>query len=53
MKRTDRFFIEKYVCTRCGQEMTVPRQKRRKRGHIKHMYCIGCRKVQPFRKVSR
>ena len=48
MKYTRAFSIERYTCTVCGQAMTVPRTRRRKRGHIKHMYCIRCKKVQPF-----
>lgn len=50
MTKTRRFCIEKYTCMICGQAMTVPRRKKRPRGHIKHMYCIKCRKVQPFMK---
>lgn len=50
MGKQRQFVIERYKCTKCGQEMTVPRAmgKRRPLGHIKHMYCIRCKKVQPF-----
>ncbi len=53
MSKYRRFSIERYVCTRCGQPMTVPRTRKRPRGHIKHMYCIRCRQVQPFIKKGK
>lgn len=44
--------IETYKCTVCGTEMFVPRKRRRKKKHIKHMYCIRCKTKQPFEHVD-
>lgn len=43
------YVIEKYKCPTCGLVMTIPRTKRRKKGHIKDIYCVRCRQVQKMK----
>jgi len=42
--------IEVYTCPVCGQKMYVPRShgRRRPKDHVKHMYCVRCRKRVGF-----
>lgn len=37
-------------CSTCRMTMPIPRKvsKRRKTGHIKHMYCTTCQEVTAF-----
>lgn len=40
----------KLICTECGAEMLIPRQRgqRREQGHIKHLHCYKCKKTTAF-----
>lgn len=40
-----------FVCMECGMVIPLPRKhgKRRERGHIKDIYCPGCKKETKFR----
>lgn len=53
MKRRN-FEIHKLICKECEQAMYVPRivGRFRPKGHIKHMYCVNCRKVTEHREIS-
>lgn len=48
-----KYEVHKCVCTECGQEMYVPRKKKRQRevGHIKDLYCIKCGRITKFREM--
>lgn len=37
-------------CSECGTQVFIMRKrgKQKKRGHIKHMYCIGCKETTGF-----
>jgi len=39
-----------FTCPECGQVITLPRKssKKRKRGHIKDLYCPTCKEVRKF-----
>lgn len=43
-KRNDAFIVY-YKCNCCGGELTIPRQKGRRRGvgHIKDLWCPWCK----------
>lgn len=45
--RANRFEISKFVCPECGNEFPIPRPKarRRKKDHIKDLYCPFCKQV--------
>lgn len=38
------------LCTVCEQQLTIPRKvgRQHKPGHVKHMYCPGCKTKSPF-----
>jgi len=40
--------IEYYICPECGMKFPIPRKKRREKGHIKDLWCPGCKKIQKF-----
>lgn len=52
-KRND-VYIAIYRCSCCGSEVTVPRQKGRKRGveHIKDLWCPYCKETRKFVEVE-
>lgn len=42
------------VCQECGQHNVFTRKasKRKKRGHVKHMWCISCEEVTAHTEVN-
>jgi hypothetical protein len=42
--------LEMYVCPDCGLDFPVwrPAHKRRKRGHLKKLWCVTCREEKNF-----
>lgn len=43
-----------FVCPECGFEMQLPRKhsKLREKGHIKDIYCPGCKAVRKFKEYT-
>lgn len=41
----DNFDISQFYCTKCANRIDLPRKtdKRRKKGHLKKVYCIKCK----------
>ncbi len=41
------------VCLECGNIFNIQRRKSRLKqvGHIKHLYCISCEKIQPHYEI--
>lgn len=37
-------------CDKCGSKMSIQRKasKQKKQGHVKHMYCPGCKETTAF-----
>ena len=54
MKRRNDSFIVYYRCNCCNGEVTVPRQKGRRRGegHIKDLWCPYCKAAEKFVEVG-
>jgi len=52
-KRKDGIIVY-YRCVYCGNEMTVPRRKSRKRGdgHIKDLWCPWCKVDAKFTEIG-
>lgn len=50
MSRRSQFEISSFECPGCGKRFPLPRKmkQRRKKGHIKTLYCPFCNKMQDF-----
>lgn len=52
--RKQSYTISRFVCQQCGNEgIPIPRKmrKQREKGHIKHLYCIYCKKRTPHKEI--
>jgi hypothetical protein len=47
LRRKTNYNISYFICPCCGNNLPLPRPKNRRRtkGHIKHLYCVFCDKV--------
>jgi len=54
MRKRNDTYIAYYKCTRCGNDLTIPRQKGRIRGegHIKDIWCQYCKEKQKFVEIE-
>ena len=45
--RANHFEISKFICNECGNAFPIPRPKshRRKKNHVKDLWCPFCKKV--------
>ena len=49
-----KYIESEMICTICNQRgIPVPRKedRKRERNHIKHMYCVHCKKKTPHREI--
>ncbi len=47
-----RILFEDYIDDYCGFKYQIPRKARRKKGHLKTMFCPKCQKVRVFIKYE-
>ncbi len=52
--KTNDFFSSKFQCRECGHIIALPRYtaRRRKKDHIKHIYCIECKERTEHQELS-
>ncbi len=50
MGRRGWYVISTFTCQQCGMKMPLPRNhgQQREHGHIKDIYCPGCKKISKF-----
>ena len=51
MRTGSRYTISKFTCPECGKSMYVsrPMGKQRENGHIKDLWCYGCKRLRKMR----
>ena len=44
--RAKHYTISYFICSKCGKSLPLPRNRslKRKKGHIKTLYCVFCNK---------
>ena len=46
--------ISEFTCMECGMKVPLPRNhgNQRESGHVKDIYCPGCKKVSKFKELK-
>lgn len=54
MKKHRYMKMSQFICKSCGMEIDLPRLHcgQRKNGHIKTIYCPGCKKESDFKEIK-
>ena len=54
MKKHRYMKMSQFICEECGTEIMLPRMHcaQRKKGHIKDLYCPGCKRNAKFREIK-
>lgn len=53
MRKRRYYSISDFVCPECGMIIPLPRLQQREKGHIKDLYCPGCKTERKFVEYRR